>query len=183
MDNTRVHSHSTQLKGRTLWFDGDSSFEAANLVNAIKHHNIVYVDELSPMVVEYNKNFPKADVLKLKMACAPLRFDWNIPPDYKDINIIDYIFDKHDVLTTDMTPTEVAAREHRITSELLAFKNRNLLDIIPTLIYIINTLTINNVVWGVGRGSSVSSYVLYTIGVHDVDSFEYELDIGDFLHD
>jgi DNA polymerase III alpha subunit len=38
-------------------------------------------------------------------------------------------------------------------------------------------------VWGIGRGSSVSSYVLYVLGVHDVDSYAYDLDIGDFLHD
>ena len=39
----------------------------------------------------------------------------------------------------------------------------------------------NNIVWGVGRGSSVSSYVLFLMGVHKVDSMKYNLDIKDFL--
>jgi DNA polymerase III alpha subunit len=39
----------------------------------------------------------------------------------------------------------------------------------------------NNIVWGVGRGSSVASYVLYLLGVHKVDSIKYGLDIREFL--
>ena len=31
----------------------------------------------------------------------------------------------------------------------------------------------NNIVWGVGRGSSVASYVLYLIGVHRIDPTQY----------
>jgi len=39
----------------------------------------------------------------------------------------------------------------------------------------------NSVVWGVGRGSSVASYVLYLIGVHKIDSMYFDLDITEFL--
>jgi DNA polymerase III alpha subunit len=39
----------------------------------------------------------------------------------------------------------------------------------------------NDIVWGVGRGSSVASYTLYLIGVHKIDSIKYELDINEFL--
>jgi DNA polymerase III alpha subunit len=38
-----------------------------------------------------------------------------------------------------------------------------------------------NIVWGVGRGSSVASYVLFLIGTHKVDSVKYELDFNEFL--
>jgi DNA polymerase III alpha subunit len=47
--------------------------------------------------------------------------------------------------------------------------------------YLVDTLRKNNVVWGVGRGSSVASYILYLIGVHKVDSIKYNLDINEFL--
>ena len=47
--------------------------------------------------------------------------------------------------------------------------------------YIIDTLRENNIVWGVGRGSSVSSYMLYLIGVHKVDSIKYNLNINEFI--
>jgi len=39
----------------------------------------------------------------------------------------------------------------------------------------------NRVIWGVGRGSSVASYVLYLLGVHRIDSMYYDLDAGEFL--
>ena len=39
----------------------------------------------------------------------------------------------------------------------------------------------NGVIWGVGRGSSVASYVLYLIGIHKVDSMYYDLPINEFL--
>jgi DNA polymerase III alpha subunit len=39
----------------------------------------------------------------------------------------------------------------------------------------------NNIIWGVGRGSSVASYVLYLLEVHRVDSMYYNLDIREFL--
>jgi DNA polymerase III alpha subunit len=47
--------------------------------------------------------------------------------------------------------------------------------------YVVDTLRANNVVWGVGRGSSVASYVLFIIGVHKIDSVKYDLDWREFL--
>ena len=49
------------------------------------------------------------------------------------------------------------------------------------LIYFVDTLRANNVVWGVGRGSSVASYVLFIIGVHKIDSVKYKLPINEFF--
>jgi len=39
----------------------------------------------------------------------------------------------------------------------------------------------NRVIWGVGRGSSVASFVLYKLGVHRINSLHYNLDVGEFL--
>ena len=39
----------------------------------------------------------------------------------------------------------------------------------------------NSVLWGLGRGSSVASYVLYLLGVHRINSLYYDLDIKEFL--
>jgi DNA polymerase III alpha subunit len=47
--------------------------------------------------------------------------------------------------------------------------------------YIVDTLRDNKIIWGVGRGSSVSSYVLYLLGVHRIDSLKYQLDYREFL--
>jgi DNA polymerase III alpha subunit len=47
--------------------------------------------------------------------------------------------------------------------------------------YFVDTMRANNVLWGLGRGSSVSSYVLYLLGVHKINSMFYDLDIREFL--
>ena len=39
----------------------------------------------------------------------------------------------------------------------------------------------NNIVWGVGRGSSVASFVLFLIGVHKINSLYYDISIDEFL--
>jgi len=49
------------------------------------------------------------------------------------------------------------------------------------MIYIVDMMRKNNLVWGVGRGSSVASYVLYLIGIHKIDSLKYNLNIEEFL--
>ena len=56
-----------------------------------------------------------------------------------------------------------------------------MLDLLFYLKYLVDTMRGNSIVWGVGRGSSVASYVLYLLGVHKVDSIKYDLDINEFL--
>lgn len=178
-----AHSYNTGLRDRILWFDGASSFKASDLQKTIQRYDIRYVDDLTAEVQEYNKYVQKDQKIGVKTECAPLSRAWSLPQEYTSLNIIDYVFNKHDELVAGMSPAEIEARERRLTVELLALDARNLNDVVRALIYVINTLTNHNVVWGVGRGSSVSSYVMYVIGVHDVDSYEYDLNIDDFLHD
>jgi DNA polymerase III alpha subunit len=56
-----------------------------------------------------------------------------------------------------------------------------LFDVLKYLKYLVDVMTQNQLIWGVGRGSSVASFVLYKIGVHRVDSLYYDLDIKEFL--
>ena len=57
-----------------------------------------------------------------------------------------------------------------------------MLNVLKFLVYLIETMRDNNIVWGVGRGP-IYSYVLYLLGVHKVDPTKYGLDITDFLKD
>jgi DNA polymerase III alpha subunit len=61
------------------------------------------------------------------------------------------------------------------------FQQRNLFNLLKYLKYLVDTMKENNIIWGVGRGSSVASYVLYLLGVHRVDSMYYDLDPKEFL--
>lgn len=100
------------------------------------------------------------------------RLDWNIPDEYKDICVRDYILENNKL---------TLAQTVRVDLELMEFEDRGLNDLLRFLIYFVKILKERNIVYGVGRGSSVASYVLYLIGVHRIDSFKYNLDIKEFL--
>ena len=97
--------------------------------------------------------------------------EWFMPDEYKNMNVIEYI-----VKLTN-TPQEYK----RVDEELEEFKKRDMLDLLKYMIYLVDFMRSNNIVWGVGRGSSVASYVLYLIGVHRIDSIQYDLDWREFL--
>ena len=97
--------------------------------------------------------------------------NWRMPQEYKELDIAEYILG-------------LCQQEHelqRVGQELMLYQERNLFDLLRYLKYLVDTLRKNNVVWGVGRGSSVASYVLFLIGVHKIDSLYYNLDIEEFL--
>jgi DNA polymerase III alpha subunit len=75
------------------------------------------------------------------------------------------------------TPEQI----ERVTIELELYVKHNMLNLLYYLKYLVDTMRQNNIVWGVGRGSSVASYVLFLIGVHKVDSLKYHLDIYEFF--
>jgi DNA polymerase III alpha subunit len=69
----------------------------------------------------------------------------------------------------------------RVTTELELFVQYGMYDVLFYLKYLVDTMREQGIVWGVGRGSSVASYVLYLIGVHKVDSIKFSLDIKEFF--
>ena len=97
--------------------------------------------------------------------------NWLMPEEYKELDIAQHIID---CCKTD-------AEIQRAGQELLMFQERNLFNLLKYLKYLVDTMRSNNVIWGVGRGSSVASYVLYLLGVHRIDSMYYDLDPGEFL--
>ena len=97
---------------------------------------------------------------------------WNMPSNYKNINVADFIKEKHQLDKN---------QQARVELELAEFEKRDLTDLLRFLIYMVDVLRSNNIVYGVGRGSSVASYVLFLIGIHRIDSYKFNLDIKEFL--
>jgi DNA polymerase III alpha subunit len=97
--------------------------------------------------------------------------NWYMPDEYKTLDIAQWLLDQC------KTDPEL----QRVGQELLLYQERELFHLLRYLKYFVDTMRKNNVVWGLGRGSSVASYVLYLIGVHKVNSMYYDLDIGEFL--
>ena len=183
MDHIQAPSPgSTKLLDRTLWYDGASSYDPARVVTLLSQYPIHHVDYVTPTIAQYNRHVSKNDQLTEKTSCILPEQQWVLPSAYRTLDVIDYLFKAHDVLFGHLANDEREARETRLAEELILFKQHQLIDVLRTIIWIINTLSAADTVWGVGRGSSVSSYVLFVIGVHDVDSYSYQLDIADFLH-
>ena len=100
--------------------------------------------------------------------------EWFMPDEYKDINVYEYVLGKAE------TPCPQHVQD-RIWEELDAFGERGMRDLLRYMIYLVDYMREHDIVWGVGRGSSVASYVLYLIGVHKVNSIQFDLDWREFL--
>jgi DNA polymerase III alpha subunit len=96
---------------------------------------------------------------------------WNMPDNYKTLDIAQYVLDL----------CQSDAELQRVGKELLLYQERDLFNLLRYLKYFVDTMRANSIVWGLGRGSSVASYVLYLLGVHKIDSLYYDLPIEEFL--
>ena len=122
-----------------------------------------------PALVNYETLHDEAE--PLEVFDRRLQQSWHMPQEYKDMDIAEYILG--------LCSTE--AELQRCGHELLMYQERGLFNLLKFLKYLVDTMTDNRVIWGVGRGSSVASYVLYKLGVHRIDSMFYELDVEEFL--
>jgi DNA polymerase III alpha subunit len=97
--------------------------------------------------------------------------NWFMPDEYKNMDIDLFL------ISEAVTEEELM----RVTQELMLFRERNMINLLRFLKYLVDIMRKNNILWGVGRGSSVASYCLYLLGIHKVDSLKYQLDISEFL--
>lgn len=97
--------------------------------------------------------------------------EWVFPKIYQQINVLEWLLNKC------KTEKEIA----RVKEEYKLYEERNLIMLLRLFIFLVDYMRKNKFLWGVGRGSSVSSYILYLIGVHKVDSLLYNLDICEYL--
>jgi DNA polymerase III alpha subunit len=123
---------------------------------------------------ELNQYVSRLQQEHLNYPIPPQKIDttnWFIPYEYKTMDIVDWLYQQ--------CPTP-EIRE-RVVEELRLFAKHDMIPMLKTMKYVVDTLRANNVVWGVGRGSSVASYVLFIIGVHKIDSVKYKLPINEFF--
>ena len=121
-----------------------------------------------PLVQQYH---PRPDNYSVELYHQTKQTSWYMPDEYKNLDIAQWLLDQ--------CKTDVELQ--RVGKELILYQERNLFPLLQQLKYIIDTWRTNNIVWGVGRGSSVASYVLYLLGVHRINSIYYDLDIEEFL--
>lgn len=154
-----------------LLYHGNTSDVCKLTVDPNSAEMLQFISELAnagyPVPASYsNPNISVAEFDKV------MQNDWLMPDEYKNLDIEQWILHKCPPWDPENT---------RVKEELVAFKERNMLDLLKWLKYFVDTCREKNILWGVGRGSSVASYVLYLIGVHKIDSIKYNLDWREFL--
>lgn len=157
-------------------------FEDQDVFNALYENGLDFLDKLiaedSPEIEKliHTSGLSVLTTQHIDYAQDPKDFDavhqrnWFMPDEYKKMDIEGFL-------------VHHCPKEHyqRLIEELQEYRARNLLDLLRWLKYFVDTCRKNEVVWGVGRGSSVASYVLFLIGVHRIDSIKYNLDWREFL--
>lgn len=161
----------TVLTDRILWHDGQSVF--------IDQDQAYLVEEQpdGSAILRGLNSIP----LEVKKESKEIKADFTIPKSYLEMDVDQYVLRAERLKS--VLEEEFPARIERVKHELALFYNRGFYDLLRTMIYIIDTFKKNSMVWGVGRGSSVSSYVLYLLEVHDVDPILYGLEFNEFIKD
>ena len=136
---------------------------AINLEELVRH--VERPDSLLTWTFPYNQetSVPEFHLTK--------QMSWHMPQEYKDMDIAEYI----------LSLCDSEAELQRCGEELLLYQERNLFNLLRYLKYLVDIMAANQVIWGVGRGSSVASFILYKLGVHRINSLFYNLDVHEFL--
>ena len=163
---------------------GEMIFNESDVCNLIMQGQPI--EELSGMIVDTTVDLARMpDILdpvpnllqqRLHNSTVPefhqqQQSNWHMPSEYKELDIAQHILG--------LCQTEVELQ--RCGEELLLYQERGLFDLLRYLKYLVDVMTQNQIIWGVGRGSSVASYVLYKLGVHRIDSLYYNLNVREFL--
>lgn len=141
------------------------SFKLVMTENKIDFSDMLLFDNI-PNCVEYND--PNCSIEDFD---NQLQENWKIPVEYQNLDIAKFVLDQ----------CKNEAELQRAGEELLMFQERNMFQLLKYLKYLVDTMRENNIVWGVGRGSSVASFVLFLLGVHRINSLYYDLPIEEFL--
>lgn len=145
----------------------------------IGHLNIIR-DEETELYEQYQSQLLDQHTVFLDAPDESLTFDefhklkadeWIFPTEYQNIDVHKWLIDK----------CKNQIELDRVEKEYAMYLERDLIMLLRLFIFLVSYLRENKLVWGVGRGSSVSSYILYLIGVHRVNSIKYNLDIEDYL--
>lgn len=136
--------------------------------NTVDLETAAHILDNVPAFVRYDELAQNQTVEEFDHRCQA---NWYMPQEYKELDIAKHV----------LSLCKSNAELQRCGEELLLFQERNLFDLLRYLKYLVDVMTENRLIWGVGRGSSVASYVLYKLGVHRIDSMYYELDPTEFL--
>jgi DNA polymerase III alpha subunit len=136
--------------------------------NTVDLETAAHILDNVPAFIRYDELAQQQSVEQWDHRCQA---NWYMPEEYKQLDIAAHV----------LSMCESDAELQRCGQELMLFQERNLFDLLRYLKYLVDVMTENQLIWGVGRGSSVASFVLYKLKVHRINSLYYELDPAEFL--
>lgn len=103
-------------------------------------------------------------------------FKWIIPDEYASLDLVWESINRMNKLgLTDPTYHD------RLSYELTEMDKRGMFPFVRCVLYVVDVLKKNNIVWGVGRGSSCASLVLFVLGINKVDPVKYDIPVKEFI--
>lgn len=179
----------TELAERTLRFDGVSLLHPEQveqfLLRGLKPSQI-RVTEMTREIEEFNTQVPAEERLSGELL-EPMSFSftWKIPTKYLDLDVELYVMNAfgNKLPMLNYTPAQIDLAVNRVARELAEFERRGLFDLLRVIIYVMDRFSETNQVYGVGRGSSCASFVLFLLGLHAVDPILFDVDLEEFMHD
>lgn len=175
-----------QFKGRESDAWGNIVFDSDGLIDHLMNGNHLSKDmfaHATPGVTRFNQlckeyDHPQDQIseyqepeISVAEWDAARQSQWFIPEPFASMDVLEHVLMK--------CSTEIEIE--RVMYEWSLYEERDMISLLKFLAYAISHFRENNIVWGVGRGSSVASFILYKLGVHRVNSIEFELDIREFL--
>lgn len=178
----------SELTDRNLRFDGVSEIEPDQLARFLLlgvPPSKLRVSGEDADVEEFNTQVSTADqLLTVRQEPVTLDMGWQLPEEYQALDLQEYMAKKFEAnCPAGYTPEMVERAIDRIADELHEVEARGMVQFMQTVIYVIDQLRANDVLWGVGRGSSCASYLLFLIGLHVVDCVAMDVDFEEFYHD
>ena len=179
----------TVLNDRILRYDGVNIVSPTQVPTLLMYGiqpSQIKVTEIDEDVRLFNQNVAAADKILAAVdepISIPLR--WSIPVEYLEIDLTEHVIRIYEsrIQKLDYTSPQLNQAENRIAAELAEIERRGMVEFVKTVIYIISEFRKNGVVWGVGRGSSCASYVLFLLGLHLADPIKYDIPMDEFFHD
>lgn len=162
---------TTVLKDRILLGDGRSIIDADTtlkmILNGLSPSQLI-VSEETPEIIQFN-NSSDIPIQVFKEEELQLDFTWLIPDIYLNLDLTKYF-------------TKLSSHP-RVLEELEQVNKYDFEYGLKTIIYVVDKLNEEKILYGVGRGSACASYLLYLIGLHQVDPLKYDIPFTEFFHD
>lgn len=179
---------STILFDRELRFDGVTVVSPSEVTQYLLlglNPKDLRVTELNLDIENFNLNVIQEERLNLNVDEVTITNEWLLDQKYLDLDVDQYVIQKFEekLSTLSYSDVELGAAISRISLELEEFKKNGMLNLIRAIIFVLDTFKARDQIFGVGRGSSCASYVLFLLGLHLVDPIKYDIPLTEFLHD